>query len=86
VKFFAEVFNIKLVANSHNQLLFKFGNFWLSRFSLAIKILAFRPLKNCQNREPIGDVVERVEDVVVEARDVIKVVVNVVEMLKMYSR
>jgi hypothetical protein len=83
VKFSAEVFNIKLVANSRNQLLFKFGNFWPSRFSLAIKILAFYPMKNHQNREPVGDVVERVEDVVIEARDVVKVVVNVVKVLKM---
>jgi hypothetical protein len=45
--FFAEVFNIKLIANLLNQLLFKFGNFWLSIFSLVINILALCPLKNC---------------------------------------
>jgi hypothetical protein len=59
------VFNIKLIAKLLNQLLFIFGKFWLSRFSLVIKILALYPLKNCQNREALGDVVEGVEDVVI---------------------
>jgi hypothetical protein len=71
VIFSAEVFNIKLVANLLNQLLFKFENFWLSRFSLVIKILALYPLKNRQNRKAVGDVVEVVEDVVVVVGDAV---------------
>jgi hypothetical protein len=85
VKFSADVFNIKLVANLLNQLLSKFGKFWLSRFSLVIKILALCPLKNRQNREAVGHVVERLEDVVVEAGDVVEVVRNIVEVLEMQS-
>jgi hypothetical protein len=72
VKFSAEVFNI-------NQLWFKFGNFWLSIFSLVIKILALCPLKKRQNSEVVRDVVEVVEDIVV----VVEAVGNVVEVLKM---
>jgi hypothetical protein len=71
VKFSADVFNIKLVANLLNQLLFKFGKFWLSRFSLVMKILALYPLKHSQNREAVEDVDKRMEDVVVEAEDVV---------------
>jgi hypothetical protein len=76
VIFSAEVFNIKLVANLLNQLLFKFENFWLSRFSLVIKILALYPLKNRQNRKAVGDVVEVVEDVVVVVGDAVLDVVD----------
>jgi hypothetical protein len=78
VKFYADMFNIKLVANLLNQLLFKFGKFWLSRFSLVIKILALYPLKNRQNREVVGDVVEVIEDVVVVVGGVTEAVRDVV--------
>jgi hypothetical protein len=77
------MFNIKLVANLLNQLLFKFGKFWLSRFSLVIKILALYPLKNRQNREVVGDVVEVIEDVVVVVGGVVEAVRNIVEVRKM---
>jgi hypothetical protein len=50
-----------------------------------IKILALCPLKNRQNREAVGHVVERLEDVVVEAGDVVEVVRNIVEVLEMQS-
>jgi hypothetical protein len=46
-----------------------------------IKILALYPLKNRQNREPVGDVVEKDEDIVVEAGEVVEEVRNVVEVL-----
>jgi hypothetical protein len=42
---FVEVFNIKLVENLLNQPLFKFDNFWLSRFSLVVEMLDLYPLK-----------------------------------------
>jgi hypothetical protein len=44
-KSFAEMFKITLVLNLLNQLLFKFGNCWPSRFSLVVQILALCPLK-----------------------------------------
>jgi hypothetical protein len=77
------VFNIKLIAKLLNQLLFIFGKFWLSRFSLVIKILALYPLKNCQNREALGDVVEGVEDVVIVVGGVLDVIKNEVMVLEM---
>jgi hypothetical protein len=48
-----------------------------------IKILALCPLKNRQNRETVGDVVEVVEDVVVVVRGVVEAVGNVDEVSKM---
>jgi hypothetical protein len=77
------VSSIKLVANLLNQLLFKFEIFWLSRFSLVIKILALCPLKNHQNKEAVGDVVEVVKDIVVVVAGVVEVVENIVEVSEM---
>jgi hypothetical protein len=83
MKFSVEVFNIKFVANSLNPLLFIFGNFWLSRFSLVIKILDLYPLKNLKNREAVGDVAEVVEDIVAVVGGVVEAVGNVVEVSNM---
>jgi hypothetical protein len=80
--FSAEVFNIKLVSNLLNQLLFKFENFWLSRFSLVIKVLALYPLKNHQNWEAVRDVIKVVKDIVVVVGGVVEAVGNVVEVSK----
>jgi hypothetical protein len=48
-----------------------------------IKILALCPLKNRQNREALGDVVEGVEDVVVVVGGVLEAIGNVVIVLEM---
>jgi hypothetical protein len=50
------------------------------------KILALCPLKNRQNREPVGDVVEVVEDEVVVVGGTVEIVGNVVEVLEMCCR
>ena len=45
LQFSAKVFNTKLVVNLLSQLLLKFGNFWLGRFSLVHETLAHYSLK-----------------------------------------
>jgi hypothetical protein len=51
-----------------------------------MKILALHPLKNHQNREALGDIVEGVEDVVIVVGGVLETVRNVVMVLEMKSK